>query len=97
MPASRPARGREAWSGRSQDPGYLHQWRPVPSLSQGDQLTALPRITSSCPVTVPGLSQSPPQETPALQLGHGELPHQGGGAVDEVQEEEGQGADPQTV
>ena len=97
MPASRPARGREAWSGRSQDPGYLHQWRPVPSLSQGDQLTALPRITSFYPVTVPGLSQSPPQETPALQLGHGELPHQGGGAVDEVQEEEGQGADPQTV
>ena len=67
----------------------------MPSLSQGDQLTALPRITSSCPVTVPGLSQSPPQETPALQLGHGELPHQGGGAVGEVREEVGQGADPQ--
>ena len=63
----------------------------------GDQLTALPRNTSFCPVTEPGLSQSPPRETPALQLGHGELPHQGGGAAGEVQEEEGQGADPQTV
>ena len=38
----------------------------------GDQLTALPRNTSFCPVTEPGLSQSPPRETPALQLGHGD-------------------------
>ena len=67
----------------------------MPSLSQGDQLTALPRITSSCPVTVPGLSQPPPRETPALQLGQGELPYQGRGAAGEVQEEQGQGADPQ--
>ena len=58
-------------------------------------MTALPGNTSPYPVTEPGLSQSPPRETPALQLGHGETPQQGGDAAGGVQEEEGLGADPQ--
>ena len=52
-------------------------------------MTALPGNTSPYPVTEPGLSQSPPRETPALQLGHGETPQQGGDAAGGVQEEEG--------
>ena len=59
-------------------------------------MTALPGNTSPYPVTEPGLSQSPPRETPALQLGHGETPQQGGDAAGGVQEEEGLGAVPQT-
>jgi len=52
-------------------------------------MTALPGNTSPYPVTEPGLSQSPPRETPALQLGHGETPQQGGDASGGVREEKG--------
>ena len=63
----------------------------MPCLSQGLPDDSSAWESSPYPVTEPGLSQSPPRETPALQLGHGETPHQGGDAAGEVQEEEGQG------